>query len=605
MILVIPLISSFGAFARSGSREDRLIVGCEATASPDGRYYHFEISAAGSRDSSALLAAAITGSRWSVGSVCKVYSSADGGATWSDTEPLEQREFGGADPQVAFGPDRRAYFSALSSGPGDAGTLDVYRSSDGGKTWAGPSHVGEASVGYDHDKIAVDWSSARFAGRTYVAALYSIPYRIGVFTSDDGGMTFAGPVDAAVGPDTMGINVSRPVILSDGTLFVPFFDFPLNAPTTGAITSTIRFTVSTDGGCVYSTPREIGERRVVSGSPHSGEFDTDPVFAVDRDSTEFADRLYAVWTDSLPGGSRIVLTSSSDRGAHWTVPRTVDDGGPPGSRQFQPTLAVNADGVVAVSWLDTRNTSQGSGYDAYITASNDGGRSFLPPRRLSSESSFPERSAPDIRPTSWRSRLDGRRVTLFAPAGRFEAGGDYCEMAVEKNGDFHPFWPDHRNGFSQVWTCPVRWGAVPPPAPDGLTEVALDDELVLVFDPPSYEPSKMELRLPVHLRNISSRPVWGPVRVTIRAFGSGTGASYLENTPEVLNSDNGSRGAGAAFDFSRALGDESRLNPGARSGQVTWIFRLKTPLKTPDLHISVTGRVLHDSSPSAAERPPN
>lgn len=605
MILVIPLISSFGAFARSGSREDRLIVGCEATASPDGRYYHFEISAAGSRDSSALLAAAITGSRWSVGSVCKVYSSTDGGATWSDTEPLEQREFGGADPQVAFGPDRRAYFSALSSGPGDAGTLDVYRSSDGGKTWAGPSHVGEASVGYDHDKIAVDWSSARFAGRTYVAALYSIPYRIGVFTSDDGGMTFAGPVDAAVGPDTMGINVSRPVILSDGTLFVPFFDFPLNAPTTGAITSTIRFTVSTDGGCVYSTPREIGERRVVSGSPHSGEFDTDPVFAVDRDSTEFADRLYAVWTDSLPGGSRIVLTSSSDRGAHWTVPRTVDDGGPPGSRQFQPTLAVNADGVVAVSWLDTRNTSQGSGYDAYITASNDGGRSFLPPRRLSSESSFPERSAPDIRPTSWRSRLDGRRVTLFAPAGRFEAGGDYCEMAVEKNGDFHPFWPDHRNGFSQVWTCPVRWGAVPPPAPDGLTEVALDDELVLVFDPPSYEPSKMELRLPVHLRNISSRPVWGPVRVTIRAFGSGTGASYLENTPEVLNSDNGSRGAGAAFDFSRALGDESRLNPGARSGQVTWIFRLKTPLKTPDLHISVTGRVLHDSSPSAAERPPN
>ncbi|HET9795207.1 MAG TPA: sialidase family protein [Thermoanaerobaculia bacterium] len=605
MIFVIPLILSFGAFASSGTLEDRLIVGCEGPASRDGRYFHSEISADGSRDSSALLAAAITGSRWNVGSVCKVYSSADGGATWTDTETLEQREFGGADPQVAFGPDHWAYFSVLSSGPRDASTLDVYRSRDGGETWAGPSHVGEASVDYDHDKIAVDWSSPRFAGRIYVAALYSIPYRIGLFTSDDEGLTFAGPVDAAVGPDTMGINVSRPVILSDGTLFVPFFDFPLNAPTTGAITSTIRFTVSTDGGCVYSAPREIGERRVDPGSPHSGEMDTDPVFAVDRESSEFADRLYAVWTDSLPGGSRIVLTFSSDRGAHWSAPLTVDDGGPPGSRQFQPALAVNADGVVAVSWLDTRNTSDGSGYDAYITASKDGGRSFLPSRRLSSESSFPERSTLDILPTSWRSRLDGRRVTLFAPAGRFEAGGDYCEMAVEKSGDFHPFWPDHRNGFSQIWTCPVRLGARPVPPPGGLTEVTLDNELVLDFDTPSYEASKMELRLPVHLRNISSRPVWGPLRVTIRAFGSGTGAHYLENTPEVLNSDNGSRGAGAAFDFSRALGDESRLNPGARTAQVTWIFRLKNPLRTPDLHISVTGRVLRNSPPSAAERPPN
>ena len=580
-------------------------MGGEVPASRDGRYFHFEISAAGSRDSSALLAAAITGSRWSVGAVCKVYSSADGGATWSDTETLEQREFGGADPQVAFGPDGRAYFSALSERPRDAGTLDFYRSRDGGRTWTGASHVGDTSIDYDHDKVAVDWSSRRFAGRVYVAALYSIPYRIGVFSSDDGGTTFTGPVDAAVGPDTMGINVSRPVILSDGTLLVPFFDFPLNAPAAGVIRSTIRIAASTDGGCVYGAPAEVGEHHVEAGSPHSGEIDTDPVFAVAPGLAESADRIYAVWTDSYPRGSRIVLTTSADRGAHWSPPRIVDDGGPPGSRQFQPALAVNADGVAAVSWLDTRNASDGSGYDAYITASKDGGRSFLTPRRLSSESSFPDRSTPDIRPTSWRSRLDGRRVTLFSPAGRFEAGGDYCEMAVEKSGDFHPFWPDHRNGFSQVWTRPVRLGEAPAPPPAGLTEATLDDELALDFDPPSYEPSKMELRLPVHLRNVSSRPVWGPIRVTIRAFGSGTGASYLENAPEVLNSDDGGRGVGAAFDFSRALGDESRLDPGAATGQVTWIFRLKSPLKTPDLHISVTGRVLKALPPSASERPPS
>jgi len=601
LVLAAILMGAPGGAGNSSGGSPRLVLGGEGPASRDGVYFHVEISAASAPDSRRLLSTAITGSRQDVGSACKVYSSPDGGATWRDWETAEQRSYGGDDPQVAFGRGGTGYFSALANGPGDAGSLDFYRSTDGGATWSGPARVGESSVAYDHQKVAVDSSSGAFSGRIYVVALYTLPYRLGVFGSDDDGRTFTGPVDAAVGPDERGINVCRPLVLRDGTLFVPFFDFPLEMPEGRVVTSAIRFTLSGDGGCSFGPAGKIGSRRVDLGDPHWGEGESDPAFAADTRSERYPDRLYAVWTAQTPDGSRIFFTTSGDRGSRWSSPRPVDAGGPPGSRQFQPTIAVNAKGVVSVAWLDTRNSRDASRCDEYITASIDGGQSFLPSRRVSSESSAPGAGALTVLPTAWRSGLDGLRVSLLAPAGRYEAGGDYCEMTADVDGVFHPFWPDTRSGVSQIWTCPVEVTAEPPAAPAfPLVESVLDRDLDLVFDPPVYDAGSLELRLPVHVRNRSRRTIWGPIRVTVLSFGSGMGDQNLENSPEILNSDNDRKGPGAVFDFRRALGDSSGLAAGARSGQTTWVLRLRNPSKTPDLHLRITG--MTESEPSASGR---
>jgi hypothetical protein len=78
------------------------------------------------------------------------------------------------------------------------------------------------------------------------------------------------------------------------------------------------------------------------------------------------------------------------------------------------------------------------------------------------------------------------------------------------------------------------------------------------------------------------------------------GDQNLENTPEILNSDNGRKGPGAVFDFRRALGDSIGLAAGARSGQTTWVLRLRNPSKTPDLHVRITGMI--ESEPAASRR---
>jgi hypothetical protein len=401
-------------------------------------------------------------------------------------------------------------------------------------------------------------------------------------------------VDAAIGSARLGINVCRPVVLNDGALFVPFFDFPFDAPKSGVSTSTLWFVQSTDGGCTFSRPVQIGQQRFNVDDPHAGEMSTDPVIAVDGQSTRYRNRLYAIWADSRPGGSRILLTTSSDRGLHWTPPRLVDGAVPTGSRQFQPTLGVNSSGVVAVAWLDTRNSRDGSRYDEYITASVDGGAIFLGSRRLSSKSSQSRRENPTILPVAWKSRVGGNRVTLFAPEGRYEGGGDYCEMTADSDGVFHPYWPDGRSGAWQVWTCSVQIVSgkrEPDSSTAALVEANLDGDLTLVFDPTSYDESASELHIPVRLRNVSARTVRGPVRVAIESFGSGLGDAYLDHTPDVVNAANGKRGAGAVFDFSSALGDSGSLAPGQETAAVDWILRLRDPRKTPDLHVKVTGMV--------------
>ncbi len=343
------------ARSQSGAR---ILVGPDMLISRDGDIPHVELMAAANPlDPNNLIAGGITNTRPTGGWACRTYASLDGGSTWTMSAFPEQNEWGGGDPQVAFGEHGTAFFTALLMRTDSRGTergfLYLYRSEDGGVTWQKPLNMGYS---YDHEQITVDRTMGRFAGRIYVGVEQSGPPNsapakrhdhVGIFRSDDDGRTFTGPVEAVDSP-TLGTNVANLLVLSDGTLFVPYVTYPLTEEARKSIPPQPFYSVlSTDGGLTFSRPRKINEQ-IFSKDPEIKEYSTFAEYAADTQSEKHRDRIYAAWNDFRLGGhSRMFLSYSTDRGVSWTTPHQVDPSVPATATQFQPMVAVSPKGVVA------------------------------------------------------------------------------------------------------------------------------------------------------------------------------------------------------------------------------------------------------------------
>ncbi len=580
--------------------------------SRDGDIPHVELMvAANPTNVKNLLGAAITNTRPDGGWACKTYASLDGGNSWTASAFPEQMEWGGGDPQVAFGTHGTAYFTALTFERDDAGRMHgyllVYRSEDGGIHWKSPAGLGYS---YDHEQIVIDRTFGRFAGRVYIGVLHGYPvYRVGIFRSDDDGRTFTGPVDAASGEGKVGINVTNLLVMSDGTLFVPYSDFDFkpeqrkdNRP------SVFWFVTSSDGGITFSKPTRIHEQRRTPDM-EMGRVSTFPVYAVDNQTDKYRDRLYIAWNDFRFGKPRILFSYSTDRGKSWTDPRILDPSVPESAIQYQPMMVVNSQGVVGVTWFDTRDSSDGRQYNEYFSASIDGGATFSPAARVSSETSNPDGPG-NLTTSPLFSRLSGslpikgpNRISLISAASRWGQGGDYMGLAADLVGTFHPFWADSRTGTFQVRTAALQ---VEVPSGSGqrgtsqpinkspeIKKVLSDvtDKIDLVFDPTRYDAATNIVEIPIRLRNISQQTIFAPISVTIEGFGSGMGSDLKELTPAVVNASNGETGDGATFNYSQALGSADGLAPAAESGEVMWKLKVKDPKRIPDMHIVIKGEV--------------
>ncbi len=225
-ILGCALLYCVAARGASGT-EAKIVVGPNYLVSRDGDVPHAEtMIAANPLDAKNLVGGAITYTRPEGGWAVRSYATRDGGATWQWSDFPEQVEHGGGDPQVVFTPDGAAVFVALTFGGArdeldrERGGMEVYRSEDGGLSWKKTQDI---CCSNDHPQMTLDRSAGRFAGRIYIATLAGYPeYKVQVFRSDDGGRTFHGPVTAASGGGVKGINTVTPVVLSDGTLYVPY-----------------------------------------------------------------------------------------------------------------------------------------------------------------------------------------------------------------------------------------------------------------------------------------------------------------------------------------------------------------------------------------------
>jgi hypothetical protein len=356
---------------------------------------------------------------------CAAFATFDDGKTWTRHD-LGMKVC--ADPWTAINDDGSAVLAVLSESD-----LLVHRSADGGKTWPGRPVSFRGS--HDHETLTVDPAS----GAVYLLSSGYFPEAatgkkrpaIFVARSDDGGRTFQEPT--RVFTSNLNSNTATPVVLSDGT-FVASLDECQRSSTEGPLwLEKERHSVLTskDRGKTFSVPMFVSE------SCGRGF----PTLAVDPSAGPFRDRLYYLcntyhFTD-------VLLHYSPDRGESWSRPIRANKGS--GTRPYvrTPAIAVNKDGVVGIAWYDARNEKMKfkqifQCLDVYFTASLDGGETFLP----------------DVKVTSQIGCADspGNGDARY----RWPAGGDYFGLAARPDGDFALVWADSRDGMYRLRTTTVR-----------------------------------------------------------------------------------------------------------------------------------------------------
>ena len=574
---VVLLAASAVAFGQLHAQV-RIAVGPNVLVSRDGDVAHVESAvAANPSDPLNLVATAITFTLPQGGYVNKTYATFDGGFSWHDTRLPEEPDLGSIDPKVAFTPRGTALQVGLVQG------MSVYRSEDGGRSWLAPVRLGR---GYDRVAIAVDHTTGPTAGQIYVTSNLDAGPRI--HRSADDGRTF----DAAV--TLPGIVVTDVLVLSDGAVLVPLYTGPdLRLPENRSNPmATYGTVVSTDGGATFSGLRPGFEQQRYSTDStmrrrraRSIVGDNTATYAADVRSARFRDRVYAAFPDMRWAGGkpRIAVVWSSDGGTSWSAPSMVDAAAPASASQFLPAIAVNDSGVVGVMWLDTRASAADDAYDVFYSTSLDGGETFLPAVRVSSETSRPAGPG-NMRPGLGRLRYSGDTLIMDFLSGysRWRDVGDYIGLTADANGVFHPVWPDSRNGTFQLQTARIEVLSGPTS-----TVAAMDTAtrpVGIVLDPSRFDDGKRELVVPVRIRNTTADTLFPPIVATLTSAGDTmlvrSGYMRSEDVVTILNATNAKPGAGASFDFSRALGTLGLLAPGAVSGAVDFRLRVATPAAT-------------------------
>ncbi len=429
---LLTAASLLAAAASPAADAPRVVVGPNILVSRDGDVAHCEtMIAANPKDPKNLLGGSIVMARPDGGAANKAYVSFDGGATWEDVViPLEMSE-GSGDPQVGFGASGTAYFVGLSDG------MVFYRSEDGGKTWGLPIRLGK---GHDHEMLVTDLTTGPYAGRVYITDETDqkgsneiedliMRRRVVLFRSSDDGRSWTGPVDVALG-EGKGLAAYNLLILSDGTLVAPMMEYPNYGIDKEASSWRMVFVTSSDGGVTFTPKKPItevyfGGLKAMREQQKSGRVDgiSGPVFGVDS-GEKFRDRLYAAWAELDGGRFRVKSSFSSDRGATWSKPKPIDASAPAGASEYLPVIAVNADGVLGVFYYSTEGFPKRDRSHGYFAASMDGGETFLPKVRVSSQVSHPFGSG-NLRPGPARSgrpgapgHLDALRHVAVARRGR-------------------------------------------------------------------------------------------------------------------------------------------------------------------------------------------
>ena len=447
--VVVKVEGQFHVFGAS-QENSPYVIGKDVQVSapfPGGQYYETQIAADPAAASHLLIGAYATTGDGSIDNV--FYVSFDRGRTWTRTLRVPV----GVDPAVAIGAKGVAFAATIHDVPRPDGSsrsvLVVHRSTDGGRGWR-ESVVQVESGGVDRNYIAVDdvrqrvyvhgyLQDARDAEGKRTASAFVL------YASDDGGRAFTRlAVREPAGPATPKLVPANGIVLPDGTFValaatldatrLNMFKGRSDAASAPELNGVLGILRSVDGGRTLERLAQIAEVHYDWRVPQLSMAG----LAIDRSTGPFRGRVYAVWPDArVDRRTQIFIASSDDGGRTWTAPRLVSDDRPsspnPRPNQFMPAVAVNRNGVVAVSWYDRRDNPDNLGYWPRFSASLDGGATFLSSVRVS---------------TAPRVVLDTKETRLN--------GGDTAGLTADADGTFHAVWVDNRTGTHQVWTAPVE-----------------------------------------------------------------------------------------------------------------------------------------------------
>jgi hypothetical protein len=192
---------------------------------------------------------------------------------------------------------------------------------------------------------------------------------------------------------------------------------------------------SGDGGESFSEWRHVveAEDEGMNASYRSGQ-----ICMVAADGTDGPHRgnLYMVYAATPDGHRDVFLTRSTDGGQTWSEPIQLDQDDTEND-QFLPTISINPNGVVDVSWWDRRNDPDNRLLDVYHRYSLDGGETFSEEARVTDVSSDPTHSLHQ---------------------GGFPFIGDYMEVDSSEECAW-PAWVDTRHEKADVMTtCLERPG---------------------------------------------------------------------------------------------------------------------------------------------------
>jgi hypothetical protein len=380
-------------------------------------------------------------------------ASFDGGKTWQNvaipgitqctggTEPL------GFDPWLTFAPNGDLYSISIGVGLDKDSPFLVNKSTDGGLTWGSPIRVDTVSPSGTEDKgaITADPTKPNYVYATWARFTYQFHNANNAATmfarSTDGGRTWEPARDIHDASDSDFDWGHQIVVLPDGTLIDAFTEGQFKNNHQAALT----LLRSTDHGQTWSAPiQAVVQQPLVdpkAAPPNALVTDPDtghaveahPMFdsvAVDRSNGN----LYAAWIDARFSNfqyNSIAFSMSSDGGLTWSQPIQVNqtpNTGPPIDRQaWNPTVAVAADGTVAVTYYDFRNNTPDPG------ALTDYWLAYC----------RPSARAPATNPANWSEvRLTNTSFDLEQAPTRFDGDfllGDYEGLATAGN-DFVAVW---------------------------------------------------------------------------------------------------------------------------------------------------------------------
>lgn len=363
--------------------------------------------------------------------------SSDAGTNWSVGQlpsfPGVVADSG--DPVLAAGPKGRFYESYLAGNAVGLLAVAVTYSDDGGATWSAPVNA-SASLGGVSSSLDKDWMTVdNIAGSPYQGNIYVACTRfvssgqdsIDFMRSTDGGRTWsqATPlttISAAEANAHQSVQGAFIAVGPSGEIYVSWYD---------SRAAGLRIVKSTDGGATFSNPvTALAPNGFASSYYVPGTFDVAAFGQVAVDTSSGPNRGAVYVAGNFLGNTGgapnldILLAHSGDGGATWDPPVRVNNDNT-ASDQFQPALAVAADGSLGVAFYDRRNDPAFDVLtDVYLAISRDGGKTFPTQQRVTTE--------------SW--------LTLPTPIG-FRTGyhGDYNQMVASGN-NFYLTWGDDRNG---------------------------------------------------------------------------------------------------------------------------------------------------------------